>query len=72
MSGFPKLDPVFVVQSGIATALASGVASARFGASAFISHWVSSFFAAWATVLLLVPLATPLIRRIADRLTRND
>lgn len=72
MSGFPRLDQAFVVQSGVATALATGVASARFSASAFVTHWVSTLFAAWAVVLLLVPLATPIIRGIADRLTRDD
>lgn len=73
MSRFPKLDPVFVVQSGLTTAFATGVATARLSAARmFALHWIASFFAAWALVLLLAPCLTALIRRLVAFLTRDE
>lgn len=59
-----------VIQSGLTSAIAAGVASAPFfGTHAFLENWLSSWLIAWTTTIPIVMLAAPAIRRLALALT---
>ena len=59
-----------VIQSGLTSAIAAAIASAPFiSNSTFIAHWLSSWLIAWATMIPVVLLAAPLIRRLVYALT---
>jgi len=59
-----------VIQAGLTSAIAAGIASAPFIAeSAFLEHWLSAWLIAWATMIPVVLLAAPLIRRVVHALT---
>jgi hypothetical protein len=61
-----------LIQSGFTCAIAAGIASAPFMYDGvFIGHWLRSWIIAWATMIPFVLLATPLIRRAVDALTRE-
>jgi hypothetical protein len=61
-----------LIQSGFTCAIAAAIASAPFTHNGnFISHWLKSWIIAWATMIPFVLLATPLIRRAVDVLTRE-
>ena len=63
---------VGVVQSGLTCAVAAAIASFSFAASGvFFVHWIQSWLAAWATMIPVVLLASPIIRRLADALTSD-
>jgi hypothetical protein len=59
-----------VIQSGLTSAIAAGVASLPFfGTFAFIENWLGSWLIAWITTIPIVMLAAPVIRRIVVALT---
>lgn len=59
-----------VIQSGLTSAIAAGVASMPFfGTFEFIENWVGSWLIAWMTTIPIVILAAPAIRRLALALT---
>ena len=59
-----------VVQSGLTSAIAAGVASAPFlGTFAFVENWLGSWLIAWMTTVPIVMLAAPAIRRLVLGLT---
>jgi hypothetical protein len=62
-----------VVQSGLTCAVAAAIASLSFARSgAFLSHWIQSWSVAWATMIPVVFFGYPVIRRVADALTRDE
>lgn len=59
-----------VIQSGLTSAIAAGVASAPFfGTFAFIENWLGSWLIAWSMTIPIVILAAPAIRRLVLALT---
>jgi len=59
-----------VIQAGLTSAVAAGIASVPFLAeSTFLEHWLGSWAIAWATMIPVVLLAAPLIRRLVQALT---
>jgi hypothetical protein len=59
-----------VVQSGLTSAIAAGVASFPFlGTFAFVENWLGSWLIAWMTTIPIVMLAAPVIRRLVLGLT---
>jgi hypothetical protein len=61
-----------IIQSGITCAIAAGIASGPFMFSgSFLSHWFKSWLVAWAIMIPFVVLATPLIRKAVDFLTKE-
>ena len=75
MLTLPKRHSFFVfgvIQSGFTCAIAAAIASVPFfDDGAFVSHWLKSWIIAWATMIPFVLLATPIIRRAVDVLTRD-
>ncbi len=75
MMSIPKRYGYFVfgiIQAGFTCAIAAAIASAPFMHDGiFLSHWLKSWIIAWATMIPFVLLATPLIRRAVDVLTRE-
>ena len=62
-----------ILQSGLTSLVASGIASRGFlGSSGFFSHWMSSWVIAWIAMLPVVVLAAPAIRSLAYLLTREE
>jgi hypothetical protein len=62
-----------VIQSGMTSAIAAAIASVPFlEESSFMVHWLGSWMIAWVTMIPLVILAAPLIRRLALALTVAD
>jgi hypothetical protein len=62
-----------VVQSGLTCAVAAAIASLSFaGSGAFFVHWIQSWLVAWATMIPVVLLASPFIRRVSDALTSDE
>ncbi len=60
-----------VIQSGLTSAIASGVASAALiGDGGFAFNWLWSWLIAWALMLPVVMFAAPFIQRLALALTR--
>ena len=61
-----------VIQSGMTSAIAAAIASVTFlEESSFMVHWLSSWLIAWVTMIPIVILAAPLIRRLALALTTD-
>jgi hypothetical protein len=61
-----------VIQSGLTSLIAAGIASMPFWPSGqFIHHWLLSSLVAWATMIPFVLLAAPAIRRMSNWLTRE-
>jgi hypothetical protein len=59
-----------VIQSGLTSAIAAGVASIPFlGTFAFIENWLGSWLIAWMTTIPIVMLAAPVIRCLVLALT---
>jgi hypothetical protein len=59
-----------VIQSGLTAAIAAAIASVPFlEKSSFLVHWLSSWLIAWVTMIPIVILAAPFIRRLALALT---
>ncbi|KQT86458.1 DUF2798 domain-containing protein [Methylobacterium sp. Leaf466] len=62
-----------VLQSGLTCAIAAAIASYPFLVEgSFLNHWIRSWVLAWLTMLPIVLLAPPLIRRLSEMLTAND
>lgn len=61
-----------VIQAGLTCAIAAGIASLPFAEEGqFFQHWLRSWSVAWLTMLPVVVSATPLIRRLVDRMTEH-
>ena len=75
MTSIPKRYSHFLfglIQSGFTCAIAAAIASAPFiHEGIFVSHWLKSWIYAWAIMIPFVLLATPLIHRLVDMLTRE-
>lgn len=73
MPRIPKKYGYFVfgvIQSGLTSAIAAGVASIPFlGTFAFVENWLGSWLIAWMTTIPIVILAAPAIRRLVLTLT---
>ena len=62
-----------VIQSGLTSAIAAGVASVPFlGTFAFVENWLGSWLVAWMTTIPIVILAAPAIRRLVLGLTNDS
>lgn len=62
-----------VIQSGMTSAIASAVAFFRVATDAsLMSDWLTSWLAAWAIMVPIVLLAAPVIRSVANSLTREE
>jgi len=76
MIGIPRRFEHFifaVIQSGLTRAIAAAIASYPFLANgSFARHWLQSWAIAWLTMLPVVVLAAPTIRRLSRVLTRED
>lgn len=75
MLGIPQRFSHFVygvIQSCLTCAVAAAIASLPFlSTGAFVSNWVRSWLLAWVTMLPLVLLAAPAIRRLTQILIRD-
>ena len=59
-----------IVQSGLTCAIAAAIASLPLiEEGLFAKNWVRSWLLSWATMLPVVILAAPFIRRLVDGLT---
>ena len=59
-----------VLQAGLTTAIAAGIASLSFlGTFAFVENWLSSWLIAWTTTIPIVLLAAPGIQHLVLALT---
>lgn len=76
MLGIPRRYAHFifgVIQSGLTSCIAAGIASYPFIASGgFVHHWLSAWLISWAMILPVVIFAAPAIRACAMALTRED
>ncbi len=62
-----------IIQSGLTSAIASGIASFPFFSSeAFLCRWLGSWMLAWVAMLPIVIFAAPFIRRLTVALTVDD
>jgi hypothetical protein len=62
-----------VIQSGITTALTSGIASAPlFNGMDFLLHWLKTWLIAWAMIIPVAVVPAPLIRGFVNALTEAD
>ena len=62
-----------VIQSGLTSAIAAGVASIPFlGTFAFVENWIHSWLIAWMATIPIVMLAAPAIRRLVLVLTTDS
>ncbi|MBX9709801.1 MAG: DUF2798 domain-containing protein [Xanthobacteraceae bacterium] len=62
-----------VIQSGLTSAIAAGIASLTFlSAGTFFTHWIGSWFISWIVMLPIVVLAAPVIRKITMYLTADE
>ncbi len=60
-----------VIQSGLTCAVAAAIASMDFlYTGGFGGHWIKAWLLSWATMLPVVLVAAPVIRRIAEGMTR--
>jgi len=59
-----------VIQSGLTSAIAAGIASFPFfGTGFFLSHWLGSWLLAWFVMLPVVIFAAPFISKLTLMLT---
>jgi uncharacterized protein DUF2798 len=61
-----------VIQSGLTTAVASAITSLRLAAGDFFSSWLTAWLVSWVTMVPVVLLAAPLIRRLTHLLTHGE
>ena len=60
-----------VLQSGLTSAIAAAIASIPFfEGGMFVPHWLTSWGISWLTMLPVVVIAAPFLRRIAERIVR--
>ena len=76
MLGIPRRYAHFIfgdIQSGLTSAIAAAIASAPFLAQGtFLMHWLMSWLLSWMLMLPVVVLAAPVIRTLANALTREE
>ena len=61
-----------VIQSGLTTLIASGIASLPLlGSDRLVRNWLVSWATAWVVMLPVVVVAAPAIRRLAEAMTRD-
>ncbi len=62
-----------VIQSGLTSFIASGIASwPLLGSGHFLLNWIAAWLISWAVMLPAVLFAAPAIRRLALALTHED
>jgi amino acid transporter len=62
-----------VIQSGLTTLIAAGIASLPLVTMAqFLMHWMLSWIISWISMLPIVVLAAPFIRSVSVRLTNAE
>jgi hypothetical protein len=62
-----------VIQSGVTTGIATGVATLGYGESAsFLQRWALSWLTSWALMVPVVLFAAPIIQRLTLFLTREE
>lgn len=60
-----------VIQSGLTCAIAAAIASmSLFDSGTFAAQWFKAWLLSWATMLPVVLIAAPVIRRLAEGITR--
>jgi len=75
MLGIPRRYSHFifgVIQAGLTSLIAAGIASFPSPNPRQFFHWLSSLFVAWIAMLPVVVLAAPAIRAISISLTREE
>lgn len=76
MLGIPRRYAHFifgVIQSGLTSCIAAGIASYPFTASGgYARHWLSAWLISWGMMLPVVIFAAPAIRALAIALTREE
>lgn len=68
----PKhLSPLIfgIIQSCITTAVAAGISHSSDSSAEFIGHWTRTWLLSWITIVPIVLLAAPAIRRVVEHLT---
>ncbi len=62
-----------VVQSGLTSCIAAGIASVSFGTDGgFFKHWLMSWLISWGLMLPVVIIAAPAIESLISRVTYPD
>ena len=62
-----------VLQSGLTSEIASGIASLSFlQTGGFLSHWLHAWIVSWIFMLSIVVFVAPAIRRLSLALTREE
>ena len=76
MLGIPRKYSHFVfgvIQSGLTSAIAAGIASLSLMASGqFLSNWMRSWLVSWVLMLPVVLFAAPAIRKLSLLLTQEE
>lgn len=76
MQGIPRRYAHFVfgiIQSGLTSMIAAAIASfPQIQSGRFVQNWMISWLISWITMLPVVVFAAPVIKRIADLLTREE
>ncbi|CAN7401816.1 DUF2798 domain-containing protein [Bradyrhizobium sp. LjRoot220] len=76
MLGIPRRYSHFVygfIQSGLTCAVAAAIASFPLaGSGHFVVHWGRAWLFSWLLMLPVVLFAAPVIRRLADAMTREE
>jgi hypothetical protein len=62
-----------LTQSGITCGIAAAIATATFSPhSAFVGPWLRSWLLSWLTMVPVVVLASPFIKRLVDSVTQDS
>jgi hypothetical protein len=75
MLGIPRRYSHFVfgiIQAGLTSLIAAGIASAPFLGAHFLYHWLLSWLISWAAMLPFVLFAAPMIRALSILLTKEE
>jgi Protein of unknown function (DUF2798) len=68
----PKRHAPFIfgaIQSGLTSGVAAAIAHSSDSLDLFPSHWARSWILSWITVLPIVLLAAPVIRKVVNCMT---
>jgi len=60
-----------VIQAFLTTAVATAIAHSTDAAAMFLGHWLRSWLLSWVTLLPIVLLAAPVIRRMVEYMSRD-
>lgn len=61
-----------VIQTGFTCSISAAIANLPFANQGmFLQHWLRTWGISWLTMVPIVVLAAPLIRRIVDRITSH-